>query len=272
MRKDLFKKSVVIGMMLLFIGVATTPAIGLNLAKNNLIIDKSVDIVSVGTHDTHPEYYDITIWKLQPTDYEEETKRVSYDEAMEIKAAYEQIESSTDDFVEQTKQKNAVLRNYGVLSSDDTYENYEKEFSEWIKIQNKLKLLTIVNLFLQKFIDIERSTCISLMGLIVGYVHGPLVGLCFGTPVPGTMFLLQCFMGQGPAEVIATSWLVFPLPFYWYYSETDASTPVVAWMFIGIGYATYLPFILNMNKEGRFDFAMFNIMGMVTDEEFDGGK
>ena len=121
MRKDLFKKGIVLGVILLFIGVSTTPAIGVHSA--NEFVENEED----------PEGYDITIWKIHPTrESEIEVKHVSYDVAMDIKAKYEQIENSGYNLRKQMKEKNEVLQSYGFLSSDDTLENYEKEFNHCI--------------------------------------------------------------------------------------------------------------------------------------------
>jgi hypothetical protein len=271
-KKSIFGAGTVVSIFI--VAILISSAIAVPVFNN----DNTTGIESTGieTNDekeldvfTPPDYYDITIWKIRPTSYEEEVKRVSYDEAMEIKAAYEQIESSNDDFLEQSKQKNAVLRNYGVLSSDDTLENYEKEFSEWKKTQNMNQLWEIVDFFLKifEFLDVWGvDVCLVFFGCITGYLHGPFDednSICIGIPIPYTALVYHSIFGQGPAEGTSISFLgmfsTLLLGMCHYVEETTAE--VLLGLISGFGYISYLPFLLNMDNEGRFDFTVFCMCG-----------
>jgi len=280
-KKSIFGAGTVVSIFIVVILISSAIAVpAFNIAGNPGIETNDENNPEIETNDekkldvfTPPEYYDITIWKLQPASYEEEVIRVSYEEAMEIKAAYEQIESNNNDLIEQAKQKNAVLRNYGVLSSDDTFENYEKEFNKWTESQNMNQLWEIVDFFLKifKVLDWGYGFCLVFFGLITGYLHGPFDeddSICIGIPIPYTAFLWHSIFGQGPAEGACMSFFIgmFSTLFMGlcqYIQETTAG--VLLGFLSGFGYISYLPFILNIENEGRFDFNVFCMTGAMTD-------
>jgi hypothetical protein len=268
------KKIVLMGLLAVFMLVSTSFVSSAGVSADaNLVNDDTTGIESNYEKEpdvfTHPEYYDITVWKIQPTSYEEEVIRVSYDDAMEIKASYEQIESSIENPLDRVKQKNAVLRNYGVLSSDDTLENYEKEFNKWTETQNMNKLWKIANLFFQKLKNLDipiGEQCAAMLGMIAGYFHGPLEGcINMGIPLPMTAFICNYAVGQGPAEGISTMFFILPIfPVCYFLEETTDDVEIV--LALGIGYVTYLPFLFNMNAEGRFEFVAGCTFGCMANQ------
>ena len=266
MKKSMLMKGMVIGVIMMLIGITTIPAFGLNLVNNNLIMDKSVNNIS---GDAHPEYYNITIWRLHGRSYEREVKQVSYEEAMEIKEAYEQIESDTDDLTEKAEQKNAVLRRYGVLSQDDTLENYQKEFEEKTDNKNKILALKLLKQFQLKKIPMPQDIRISVAGLFLMTLNGPVHGINIGLPGLYTvdewpfiriawMPIVHFAFGFCPAEGLTTVAL-FPFLFEW----LDPDYRVFFVVFLGMGVITYLPFILKWNREGEFQIGLFTVLGLI---------
>ena len=259
MKNEFYKKGWVFGITLLFIGVATTtPVLGSNLAKNNFIMDNSADTIA---ENSHPMYYDITIWRLRLGGYEEEVKRVSYEEAMQIKAEYETIENNGGNLLNQAKQKNTVLRDHGVLSADDTLELYEEKFVECMKTQDKTLLQKLIRYVLSKYLLPSGFAAVAWSGFLIGYLHGPMSGMTVGIPLPATGLVYHEATGHGPAAGVATFDLLFPFPLVWNFVEPNPKTEIDVMMVGAMGLVSYLPFIKSWNDDGRFEVAVFTIYG-----------
>jgi len=63
--------------------------------------------------DEHPEYYEVTRYNMRGLTYDKETIQVSYEDAEEIKKAFEGIDSSLDD--DKIERKANVLKSYGLI-------------------------------------------------------------------------------------------------------------------------------------------------------------
>jgi hypothetical protein len=270
-RKNIFGFGIGTVFSILVVAILISPAI----ADSALSIDDNPEIESnyenepnVFTHSeyTHPDYYDITVWRFRFTSYEEEVIRVSYDEAMEIKAAYEQIESNNNDLIEQAKQKNAVLRNYGVLSSDDTLENYEKEFKKFEKTQPIT--IPLLRKIMEKMLNdlgynwplMDEDMAFACLGFLIGYLHGHVMGFNFGIPgIAG----IQLALGFSPSEGLGCVFGAFPCSRF---TRDEPGYGIIVMIGFGVGFMTYLPFFFNLHSfpdTGRFDICVASCLGLM---------
>ncbi|HEC94738.1 MAG TPA: hypothetical protein ENI45_02090 [Thermoplasmatales archaeon] len=105
----MYRKGLVAVTVLLFIGVSVNPVVGLSG------VEKQKSGVSNGNNG----FYNITVYRFKKGLVERVVKKVSYEDALEIKREYSLIDCCQDDSLDKVLRKCDVLIRYGVLSEDD---------------------------------------------------------------------------------------------------------------------------------------------------------
>jgi len=214
----------------------------------------------------HSDSYDIIIWRINKGKYVKEIKTVSNDLAMKIKAEFEEIENRNYSSMRKFEKKHEVLTELGVLSEIDSIKNYKNEFKNLIREEkrNSCIWLSLLQTIVKNRFSINSRLfrfAFSLYGFLAGSFHGPIHDqFILGIPFPMTAFAQIICSGEGPAYIFATWGLFIPMPFFTL-CLADLDDSVVIDAKAGAGFASFLPFILNQNKEGEFIFGFFTIYG-----------
>jgi hypothetical protein len=111
--------------------------------------------------DEHPEYYEVIRYNMRGFAYDKETIRVSYEDAMAIKDAFEGIDSSLDD--DKIERKNEVLRRHNLLPEETNYQYSKPSINNVNRVLKKQD--TLENLFILLFI-IKGTIGISLVNFL----------------------------------------------------------------------------------------------------------
>ena len=252
--KSWLKKGLVCGIIVLFVGTAAIPVIGFQSALNKKIVNGLKNVV---IEDVHPDYYNITIWRVHGNSYEKEIKQVSYNIAMQIKDKYEQIEKNADTILKKIEQKNAVLREYEILKENETLEKITNSKNLFVKnYSNSNNRLLQEHYFTNNLHLLDWL--MAFTGGILATVHGPVSGINLGIPFPFTIIWEHWANVSGPAEGIGC---FFMLPISYMYIPDAVSVRVL--LYFAFGIITYLPFILNQHNMGEFVIFVVTFYGAV---------
>lgn len=109
------KKPLVLMLVFLFIIAGIAPSVNASVTGFHPFNVGQSDV----DENSHPDYYNITIYRCNGFSCEKVVKTVSYDVAMEIKQRFNNIDASFDNSTEKISRKFSVLKEYNVLTGED---------------------------------------------------------------------------------------------------------------------------------------------------------
>ncbi|MCD6468330.1 MAG: hypothetical protein J7L32_03355 [Thermoplasmata archaeon] len=152
------RKSLVLTLVFLFLIAGVAPSVSASLTGFQPFNIKQSD----AEKNSHPDYYNITIYRCKGFGYEKIVKTIPYEVAMEIKQRFENIDTSLGSIVEKTRKKLMVLEEYNVFSKEDLKKR-EQYFNKQKTVNGFKK--TMVN-------EGETNGTLFLVEVIVG-TFGP---------------------------------------------------------------------------------------------------
>lgn len=214
----MLKKALSLGIILLFLGTISIPAIG---EKNTSYIQHPEQ------QGANQERYTVFIYRYHGTSVTQQIKTISYETAMKIKRDYQNIEQQKLEINKEWLQKQEVLKNYGLL---DISTDLQEKLETAVPLVRLLKTAEKNH----QYPDQGRFALLGIIGSVNGEFYGNTINF-LNIRFAGLPLLI---FGTGGCEIRLTDLLYLGQP---QYLSTDAGYLYCSLFFLG--QITIAPFL-----------------------------